>query len=124
MRIEPYPDHNFAPFPDKDRVMLALHSCKPSSAGCSDCLEPTHLKILIAKSNSETSRSLRHPLTRLCNSFIQDALLEGARDLYSTFNLIALRKRDCGIRLISIGNAFRRIATKVISKYVIPSVAI
>ena len=39
--------------------MPALHSFKSSSAGVLDCLKPTHLKDLTAKSTSEASRRLQ-----------------------------------------------------------------
>ena len=121
-RSVPRPTTESASF-DEVQMMFALSSFKPSSAGGLDCLKPTHLKDLTAKYTSEAGLRLRRSLTRLCDTFAHGTLPSETRDLFFASNLIALRKKDGGIRPIAIGNVFRRLASKIIAKKVIPLVS-
>ena len=55
-----------------------------------------------------------------CSKLLRGEIPQHARDLLFTANLTALRKKDGGIRPIAVGNVFRRLASKIAAKRVIP----
>ena len=59
-------------------------------------------------------------LANLCSKHILGQIPQHARDLLFAANLTALRKKDGGIRPIAVGNVFRRLASKIAAKRVIP----
>ena len=85
-------------------LLHALQSFKPSSACGIDCLRPTHLKDLTGNSPQRQAERLRSSLKWLCNSFIEGFISPGVRDLFFASNLIAIRKKDGGVRPIAVGN--------------------
>ena len=100
--------------------MVILKSFHPNSAGSVDGLRPGHLKDLIAPQTAETGRSLMKALANLCSKLLRDQIPQHACDLLLATYLTALRKKDGGIRPIVVGNIFRRLASKIAAKRVIP----
>ena len=101
----------------EEEVMVALKSFRPSSAGGVDGLRPGHLKELVAPQTAEAGRRLLNALTNLCSKLLQGQI---PHDLLFAANLTALLEKDGGIRPISVGNVFRRLASKIAVKRVIP----
>ena len=104
----------------EEEVMVALKSFRPSSAGGVDGLRPGHLKDLVAPQTAEAGRRLMKALANRCSKLLLGQIPQHARDLLFAANLTALRKKDAGIRPIAAGNVFRRLASKIAAKRVIP----
>ena len=104
----------------EEEVMVALKSFRPSSAGGVDGLRPGHLMDLVAPQTAEAGRRLMKALANLCSKLLLGQIPQHARDLLFAANLTALRKKDGGIRPIAVGNVFRRLASKIAAKRVIP----
>ena len=104
----------------EEEVIVALKSLRPSSAGGVDGLRPGHLKDLVAHQTAETGRRLMKALANLCLKLLRGQIPQHARDLLFAANLTALRKKDGGIRPIAVGNVFRRLASKIAAKRIIP----
>ena len=100
--------------------MVALKSLCPSSVGGVDGLRPGHLKDLVAPQTAEAGKRLLKALANLCSKHLRGKMPQHARDLLFAANLTALRKKDGGIRPIAVGNVFRRLASKIAAKRVIP----
>ena len=103
-----------------EEVMVALKSFRPSSAGGDDGLRPGHLKDLVAPQTAEAGRRLLKALANHCSKLLRRQVPQHARDLLFAANLTALRKKDGSIRPIAVGNVFRRLASKIAAKRVIP----
>ena len=103
----------------EEEVMIVLKSFCPSSAGGVGGLRPGHLKNLVDPQTAEAGRHLMKALANLCLKLLRGQIPQLARDLLFTANLTALRKRDGGIRPITVGNVFRRLASKMAAKRVI-----
>ena len=58
-------------------------------------------------------------IANLCSKFLQGQIPQHARNLFAV-NLMALWKKDAGIRPIAVGNVFRLMASKIEAKRVIP----
>ncbi|KAL0852231.1 hypothetical protein ABMA28_000449 [Loxostege sticticalis] len=99
----PDPPHQSYPSPivTSNDIQAALFSFKKGSAGGLDGLSPQHLKDLVSSDARDAASSLLASLTSLVN-----LMLSGA-------NLIALNKKDGGIRPIVIGSTFRRLTSKI-----------
>ena len=104
----------------EEEVMAALKSFCPSSAGGVDGLRPGHLNDLVAPQTGEAGRRLLIALANLCSKLLRGQIPQHARDILFAANLTALRKKDGGIRTIAVANAFRRLASKIAAKRVIP----
>ena len=102
----------------EEEVMAALKSFRPSSAGDVDGLRPGHLKDLVAPQTAEAGRRLMMTSANLCSKRLRGQTPKHARDLFFAANLSALWKKDGGIRPISVGNVFRRLASKISAKRV------
>ena len=61
-----------------------------------------------------------HTFFFLCSKLLRGQIPQHARDPLCVANLTALRKKDGGIRPIAVGNFFRRLASKIAAKRVIP----
>ena len=104
----------------EEEVVVALKSFRPSSAGGVDGLRPGHFKDLVAPHTAQADRRLLKALANLCSKLLRGKTPQHARDLHFAPNLTALRKKDGGIRSIAVGNVFRRLASKIAAKRVIP----
>ena len=109
---------------NEEEVLAALMSFRPSSSGGVDGLRPSHIKDLCAKSTAEAGRRLRCSLVALCNLLILGEIPPVAHDLFFSASLTALRKKDGGIRPIAVGNTFRRLAAKIVTRHVVSSLSV
>ena len=104
----------------EEEVMVALKPFYPSSVDGVDRLRPGHLNDLVAPQTVEAGRRLLKAIANLCSKLLRGQIPQHARDLLFAANLTALRKKDGGIRPIAVGNVFRRLASKIAVKRVIP----
>ena len=104
----------------EEEVMVALKSFRPSCAGGVDGLRPVHLKDLVAPQIADAGRRLLKALANLCSKLLRGQIPKHAHDLRFASNLTELRKKNGGIRPIALCNVFRRLASKVVSKRVMP----
>lgn len=97
----------------EDSVRLALLSFPNGSAGGLDGLSPQHLKDLTTTPSGDAGSALLKELTALINLMLTGRVnVEIIPVLYGA-NLVALAKKDGGIRPIAIGCTFRRLASKL-----------
>ena len=124
-------DADFPPLPadindfsasENDVAKLPRHFAVGSS-GCIDGLRPIHLCNLTSNSTAEDGQHLIRSLTSLVDRLLGADLSDHAREILSSANLTALRKKDGGIRPIAVGNIFRHLASKVGCAAVTPSLA-
>ena len=97
-------------------VMAAIQATPPGSAAGLDGLRPLHLKQLVSRHTAEAGRRLLTALTELCNVAIAGDIPEHARQAFFASSLIAVRKKDGGVRPIAIGSIYRRLASKILAK--------
>ena len=108
------------PSVSEEEVMVARKSFRPSSASGVDGLRTGHLKDLVAPQAAKAGRRLMKALANICSKLLRGQIPKHARDLLFAKKLMALRKKDGGIRPIAVGNVFRRLASKIAAKRVIP----
>ena len=75
---------------------------------------------LVAPQTTEAGRRLLKALANLCSKLLRGQIPQHARDLPFAAHLTALRKKDGGISSIAVGDVFRRLASKIAAKRVIP----
>ena len=98
--------------------MVAMKAFRPSCADCVDGLRPGHLNDLVDPQTFEARRrSLK--MANVFSKLLRGQIPQQARDLLLAENLTALRKKNGGIRIIAVGNVFRRLASKIAAKRVI-----
>ena len=96
-----------------DDITKSLKSFKNGSSGGPDGLTPQHLKDLTSGALGETSRNLLQALVMFTNGIVLCGNIPSA--VCSSFfgaTLIALSKKDGGVRPIAIGNTLRRLCAK------------
>jgi hypothetical protein len=91
-----------------------MKSFPPDSSGGIDGLRPQHLKDMFL-TTTDTSTLLLNlsPLENFCSLIFNGNLPEYIRPFFFGARLIALRKKDGGIRPIAIGNSIRRLLSKI-----------
>ena len=99
-----------------NEVLAALRPFSPSSSAGLDGLRSGHLKDLTSSITFEAGRKLSNSLSNMCNILLSGNLPIYAREIIFAANLTALRKKGGGIRPIAVGNVFRRLASKIISR--------
>ena len=111
--VEP-PDDEAVPLTaTKADIMKAVNSFPPSSSAGLDGIRPTHLRSLLSRSTAEAGVRLLTALTALTNLALSGCLPQCAVPAFFGASLIALRKKDGGLRPIAVGSVYRRIAAKV-----------
>ena len=78
------------------------------------------MKDLVVPQTAEAGRRLLKALANLCSKLLRGQIPLHACDLLFAANLTALREKDGGIRQIAVGNVFRRLASKIAAKRVMP----
>ena len=73
----------------------------------------SHLVNMTSKGSGAAGERLKTSLTSLCNHVLRGEVPEQITPLFFGASLCALSKKDGGIRPIAVGNALRRLATKV-----------
>ncbi|KAJ2952400.1 hypothetical protein O0L34_g6708 [Tuta absoluta] len=107
-----------SPVVTEDDVRDALMSFKSGSAAGLDGLSPQHLKDLIGGSLGDVGKTLMVSLVSLVNLMLSGKVNHEFTDLFYGASLVALNKKDGGIRPIAVGNTFRRLASKICCKNV------
>ncbi|XP_029657562.1 uncharacterized protein LOC115231754 [Octopus sinensis] len=120
LRLTSNPCSADVPHTTNSEVSAALSSFPLSSSGGIDGIKPIHLRDLISPLTADSGRALLDSINRLCSRIVTGAIPAVARDLLFSANLTALRKSDGGLRPIAVGNVFRRLAAKIMSRRVIP----
>ena len=96
-----------------------LHALKDTASGAAaglDGLRPMHLVKLVAKDTAEAGRRLTSALTALINAAIAGDIPEHARQTFFSAHLVAIKKKDGGVRPIAIGSIYRRLASKILAR--------
>ena len=99
-------------------VMKAINSFPPSSSAGLDGIRPAHLRSLLTKHTAEAGTRLLTALTALTNLALSGRLPKCSTSAFYGASLIALRKKDGGLRPIAVGSAYHRITPKVATKAV------
>ena len=100
----------------KEDVRRALRSFPLGSSGGPDGLTPQHLTDLLAGS---TDDNLQQALVDFVNLMLAGAFEKEVNTIIFGGRLIALSKKDGGIRPISVGYTLRRLAAKCANSHVI-----
>ena len=98
-------------------VMLAIRSFPSGSSGGIDGFTPQHLKDLVGEAGSESP--LVVALTGFVNTLLRGECPEVIIPILFGGRLLALAKKDGGIRPIALGSVWRRLASKCASTYAI-----
>ena len=119
----PHPDTNFdhsQPEPGSPQfiatsndVKLAIASFKNGSGGGPDGLLGQHLKDMTTEKLGGTATRLLEKLAGFCNLVFRGGLPEFVLPIFYGANLIALSKKEGGVRPIAVGNTPRRLVGKV-----------
>ena len=108
----PAPDPNCAHHCDSAAVIRSLASFPPGTAAGLDGLRPDVLRELTSFSAREAGVSLSSDLARLMNVILLGGVPDFIRRSLFAATLTALTKNDGGLRPISVGTLYRRLATK------------
>ncbi|XP_047997318.1 uncharacterized protein LOC125234935 [Leguminivora glycinivorella] len=94
-------------------VVDAIFSFKNGSAAGLDGISPQHLKDLISHSVGDAAEQLICSLTKLINFMFSGKINSEILPILYGANLIALTKKDGGVRPIAVGSTLRRLASKI-----------
>lgn len=97
-------------------VITSVFSFHNGSAAGIDGISPQHLKDLTAPTNSESGKKLSASLTKLSNLMLSGKVNKDICSILYGAKLIALTKKDKGIRPIAIGSTYRRLTAKIACK--------
>jgi hypothetical protein len=116
-------DHDAAPGSfdfDESEVESALRLFDPSSGGGPSGLRPRHLQELLRGSSRER---LVQALASFCSALANGHFSTQCMKLLTAARLVALPKRDNGLRPIAMGDTLRRLAAKCLHSRVLESVS-
>lgn len=102
-------------------VINAISTFPPGSAGGLDGLRPQILKELLHPQLGETGENLAVAITDLCNMICNGNVLADVAPILFGASLTALIKKCGGIRPVAVGNVWRRLPSKLITKSMLPS---
>ena len=97
-------------------IVDAVRSFPAGSAGGPDGITPQHLKDLLA---AATDDQLLNQLVQLVNLLLHGGLSQQINEIIYGANLIALQKKDGGVRPIAVGYTWRRLAAKCANTYAV-----
>ena len=98
---------------DESEVFQAIHSFPNGSGGGLDGLKPQHLKDIVGTRGREHESRLLQSLTHFVNLVLDGCVPQEIRSIFFGASLCALRKKDGGVRPITIGNTLRHLISKV-----------
>ena len=99
----------------KEEVKEAIRSFKNGSAGGPDGLCPQHLKDMTSEANAGVATEVLNCLVDFINNLVLPGILpEDVRRVFYGANLMALSKKDNGVRPIAVGLTLRRLVGKVV----------
>jgi hypothetical protein len=114
------PQTNQACLEIKNRdVHEAIFSFKTGSAAGLDGLSPQHLKDLTSHSVGDAGERLVCSITKLINCMYTGTTNPDIVPILYGANLIALTKKDGGVRPIAVGSTLRRLASKIAVRYIV-----
>ncbi len=108
----PQPSTTPALFVEPKEVAKAVASFPPGSGGGPDGLRPQHLKDLTTEKTGAAGACLLEALTDVINHILAGKVPEGIPPFLYGASLVALEKKDGGVRPIAIGSTFRRLLGK------------
>ena len=102
---------SLTPVSEKE-VVSAIRSFPCASAGGPDGLRPQHLKDLTSESAERGGKELVQALSSFITHILEGRTPTFVRQVFFGANLIALRKKEGGVRPIAIGQTLRRLVAK------------
>ena len=123
----PHPDSHLPPPPEdpslspsisEEAVVKAIHSFPNGSAGGPDGLSPQHLKDMTGASAQSGGPALLRALTSLTNIILQGKIPRAVCPFFFGASLVALEKKEGGVRPIAVGCTLRRLAAKTASSHI------
>jgi hypothetical protein len=121
-RAPPAPDSSAPSYTaDESAIRKALFSFPPGSSGGPDGLTAQHLRDMVACEGE--AGSLLTAITSLTNRVMSGGVPESSRPIFFGGRLVALNKKDGGIRPIVVGSTFRRLASKVVNNLALQKMA-
>ena len=127
----PHPDSDIPPAPSpsvsaavfpKSAVVRAIKSFPNGSAGGPDKLRPQHLKDILQATGEEES-SFLDSLVSLCSLVLEGGVPAAVRPFFFGASLVALEKKDGGVRPIAVGWTLRRLVSKIAGYMVVDELA-
>lgn len=98
-------------------VQEAIQSFPQGSSGGIDGLLPQHLKDIFLNVDQSTDKQSRlQSITNFINLVLSGNVPEIIRPIFFAARLIALNKKDGGVRPIAISNTWRRLVAKLVAK--------
>ena len=97
----------------KQEVLAGIMSFPKSSGTGPDGLRHGHLRDLVGRSTAASGDRLLIELTAFINMTLRGEVPGFALPIFYGASLIAIKKKDEGIRPIAVGNTLRRLAAKV-----------
>ena len=94
-------------------VRAAIRSFPNGSAAGPDGLRPQHLKDLLVGASDDNDSQLLVAVTDLTNLLLEGKIPSSVKVSLFGANLMAIRKKNGGIRPIAVGYVWRRLAAKV-----------
>jgi len=102
-----------------EEVKFFINKFPKGSAGGVDGLSPQHLKdMFLNVSEGPIKDSNLSRLTKFIEFLLNTDIPSGAREILFGAKLIALKKKDNGVRPIAIGNTIRRLSSKIANKHI------
>ena len=96
-------------------VLTAIQSMPRGSSAGLDGIRPLHLQQLTSKQTAEAGTRLLTALTALCRHVAAGHIHDSARNAFFGASLIAIKKKQGGLRPIAIGSAYRRLTGKLVA---------
>ena len=103
----------------EEDVRKIIMSFRAGASGGPDGLRPGHLRSFVAHGLAEAGSRLLSVLTDLVNVMLRGEVPQFAVRILYEANECAIRKKDEGIRPITVGSTLRRLSVKVGSKAVV-----
>lgn len=98
---------------DEEATLQAIRSFPNGSAGGLDGITPQHLKDLTDPLVGEAGSGLLRDLTALANFMLDGHIPTEIVPILYGANLVALAKKDGGVRPIAVGSTLRRLTSKL-----------
>lgn len=101
----------------EEATLYSICSFPAGSAGGLDGISPQHLKDLTSPLAGDGGECLLKELTALVNLMLSGKVCPEIVPVLYGANLIALKKKDGGIRPIAVGSTFRRLTSKLCCRH-------
>ena len=106
-------DSSLSPSISEEALATAIQSFPNGSSSGPDGLSPQHLKDMIGASAHSSGPALLSALTSLTNIILQGKVPRAVRPFFFGASLIALEKKDGGVRPIAVGCTLRHLVAKL-----------